>query len=71
MEEMMILEMLLCVGLAAIGLKMRMWPVTFISSIGWVIISIQLFDQTHEWLALGLMIMVAFAQVIMIKDTER
>lgn len=71
MDEMLILSMLLCVGLAVMGLKMRMWPVTFISSIGWVIIACELFNQTESWLALGLMIMVALTQVILVKDKER
>ena len=71
MDEMMILAMLLCVGLGALGLKMRMWPVTFVSSIGWVIIACQLFEESESWLVLGLMLMLAFAQVIMVKDKER
>lgn len=71
MDEMIILSMLLCVGLAVMGLKMRMWPVTFVSSIGWVIIACELFEETESWLALGLMIMVALTQVILVKDKER
>lgn len=71
MDEMLILSMLLCVGLAVMGLKMRMWPVTFVSSIGWVIIACELFNETESWLALGLMIMVALTQVILVKDKER
>lgn len=70
MEEMMILEMLLCVGLAALGLKMKMWPVTFISSISWIVIGCQLFEDTHEWLALGLIIMIAVAQILLVRDSE-
>lgn len=70
MDEMLILSMLLCVGLAAMGLRMRMWPVTFVSSIGWVIVAITLFEETGSWLALGLMIMVALTQVILVKDAE-
>ena len=71
MDEMIILAMLLCVGLGGLGLKMRMWPIAFVSSIGWVIIACQLFEQSRGWLVLGLMLMVAFAQVILVKDTER
>ena len=70
MEEMMILEMLLCVGLAGLGLKMKMWPVTFISSICWIVIGCQLFKDTEEWLALALIIMIAVAQIIMVRDSE-
>lgn len=71
MDEMIILAMLLCVGLGALGLRMRMWPIAFVSSIGWVIIACQLFEQSRSWLVLGLMLMIAFAQVILVKDTER
>lgn len=71
MDEMIILAMLLCVGLGALGLRMRMWPIAFVSSIGWVIIACQLFEQSRSWLVLGLMLMIAFTQVILVKDTER
>lgn len=70
MDEMMILSMLLCIGLAVVGMKMRMWPVVFISSIGWTIISIQIFDDTGDYLVLSLMIMLAMAQVLMARDAE-
>lgn len=70
MDEMLILSMLMCVGLAVMGLKMKMWPVTFISSIGWVIIACELFQETESWLALGLMVMVAISQIILVKDAE-
>lgn len=71
MEEMVILGMLLCVGLAAMGLKMKMWPVTFISSVGWVVIAMQLFQENEDYLVLGLMIMVAIGQIFMVKEAER
>ncbi len=71
MEEVIILSMLLCVGLGAIGLKMRMWPIAFISSIGWVIIAIQLYETYESWLVLALMIMMAFAQVILVRDSRK
>ena len=70
MDEMMILAMLLCIGLAGIGLKMKMWPVTFISSMGWCIISIHLFSENQDYLVLALMLMVAISQVIMVRDQD-
>lgn len=70
MDEMVILTMLLCVGIAAIGLKMRIWPVVFVSSIGWVIIAMRVFDEYQDYLALALMIMVAIAQIFLIKTEE-
>lgn len=67
MEEMMILSMLLCVGIAGIGLKMKVWPVTFVSSIGWVIIAMQLFQDTEDYLAMALILTVAFTQIFLVK----
>lgn len=66
-DEMVILAMLLCVGIAAIGLKMRLWQVTFVSSIGWVIIAIRIFDTNEDYLVLALMLMVALSQIFMIR----
>ena len=70
MDEMIILAMLLCVGIAAIGLKMKTWPVVFVSSIGWIIISMRIFEAYQDYLALALMIMVAIAQVFLIKSED-
>lgn len=70
MDEMIILAMLLCVGIAAIGLKMKVWPVVFVSSIGWIIISMRIFEAYQDYLALALMIMVAIAQVFLIKSED-
>jgi hypothetical protein len=70
MDEMVILSMLLCVGIAAIGLRMKVWPVTFVSSIGWVIIAMQVYQTYGNMLVLALMIMVALAQVFMIKSED-
>lgn len=70
-DEMMILAMLLCVGIAAIGLKMRLWQVTFVSSVGWVIIAMRVFDANEDYLVLALMIMVALAQIFMIRTERR
>lgn len=71
MDEMIILGMLLCVGLAVMGLKMRTWPVTFISSIGWVVIAMNLFQETEDYLVMGLMIMVAISQIVLVREAER
>lgn len=70
MDEMVILSMLLCVGIAAIGLRMRTWPVVFVSSIGWVIIAMQVYQTYENMLVLALMIMMALAQVFMIKSED-
>lgn len=60
--------MILCVGLGIIGYGLKAWPVAFISSMGWVIIACEVYTQYESWLALSLMIMLAFSQVILIRD---
>jgi len=68
MEEILILSMALCVGLAVIGYALKAWPVTFISSIGWVVLACEVYSQYGSFLALGLMIMLAISQVILVRD---
>jgi hypothetical protein len=68
MEEILILSMALCVGLAVIGYALKAWPVTFISSIGWVVLACEVYSQYESFLALGLMIMLAISQVILVRD---
>lgn len=70
MEETIVLAMILCVGLTIIGYVMKMWPVTFISSLGWAIVSIQIFQDTGDYLILGLMVTLAIAQIVMVRDAE-
>ena len=68
--EMMILAMLLCLGLEILAYIMKMWPVSFISSMGWVIISLQLYQESEDLLVTGLILVLAVAQIIMIRDRE-
>ena len=68
MEEILVLSMALCVGLAVIGYALKAWPVTFISSIGWVVLACEIYSQYESLLALGLMIMLAISQVILVRD---
>lgn len=70
MEEMMMLALLLCVGITLIGLKMKAWPVTFVSSIGLAIIALRLFQSTEDFLVLALMIAAAVGQLFMTKSAE-
>lgn len=69
-DEMTILAMLLCVGIALIGLRMRMWPVTFISSIGWIVIGLRLFEQSQDFLVLALVVIAASAQIFMVGERD-
>lgn len=68
MEEILVLSMLLCVGLAVVGYVLKAWPVTFISSIGWVVLACEIYNEYESFLALGLMIMLAISQVILVRD---
>lgn len=71
MEEILILSMALCIGLAVIGYALKAWPITFISSIGWVVLACEIYEEYESFLALGLMIMIAISQVILVKDKGR
>lgn len=62
MTEGLIIAMLLAVGLLLIGYKMRSLPVIFISSLGWLISGLQLYQQTSEILPTILIIMLAISQ---------
>lgn len=70
-SEMTILAMLLCVGIAVMGLRMKIWPVTFVSSLGWVVIGLRLFDQDQDFLVLALVVMAAISQIIMSIEAEQ
>lgn len=66
LDDITILAMLLCVALAVIGFKFRSLPVMVMSSLGWVILAIQLYQEFESVLVLALMMMVAIAQTIMV-----
>lgn len=70
MDEMIVLAMIICAGLAIVGFKMRMWPVTFISSLGWLVIAMQLFQETENYLVLALLIMLSITQVVCVREAE-
>lgn len=70
LEEVTILAMIICAGLALIGYHMRMWPVTFISSLGWLVIAMQLFEETDSYLVLGLLLMLSITQIICVREAE-
>lgn len=70
MEEAIILVLLLCLMLYAIGWVSKMWPISFIASIGWVIAALRIFQDGEDYLTLGLMITSALAMVICTRDHE-
>ena len=64
--EGLIIAMLLCVGLAVLAVKMRSLPVIFISSVGWTICGLQIWQQTEEILPMLLVFMLAVSQFMLI-----
>lgn len=64
MEEMMILELLICVGLTLIAYKIQSWPIAFVSSLGITIIGLNLFTDSGDWLILALTLGLAFSQIL-------
>ena len=59
--------MLLSVALAILAFKMQSLPIMFISSIGWTVSSLQIWEQTAEVLPMALMLMLAFGQFFVIR----
>lgn len=60
--EGLVITMLASVLLLILALKMRSLPVLFISSLGWLISALQVYQQTSEITPMLLLMMVAFAQ---------
>lgn len=54
--------LILCVMLAIIGIKMRSFVFVLISSMGWILLGIQIFLNTQEALVFLLVIAVSAAQ---------
>lgn len=63
-----ILIMVMCAVLSLISIKMRSWPVAFISMVGLIILSFRIYDATEDLLILGLMWAVAFIQLIYVES---
>lgn len=67
MTEGLILAMLLSVALAILAYVMQSLPIIFISSIGWTVSALQIWEQTAEVLPMALMLMLAFGQFFVIR----
>lgn len=70
LTEGLILAMLLSLLLLVVGYKLRNLPVVFISSLGWLISGLEVYQQTAELLPLALLLMLAFCQFFLIKEAE-
>ena len=60
------LAMLVSLALTILAVKMRSLPVIFISSLGWLIASLQVYEQTQEILPMALILMLAFGQFFLV-----
>ena len=60
------LGLLVCGVLLILGAKWNSRPVIFISSLGWMICGMQIFQQTEEVLPMILLMMLAFSQFVLI-----
>ena len=65
--EGLILSLLVSLLLLGLSLKMRSLPIAFVSSLGWLVCALQVYEQTGELLPMGLLFMVAVAQFFLIK----
>lgn len=52
--------------LLCLGAKMKSRPVIFISSLGWMICGLQIYQQTDEPLPMALLMMISFAQFFLL-----
>ena len=66
-SEGLIISFLVCIGLSILGYWKKSLPVIFISSLGYVICGLLLFQQIEEILPLLLLLMFAVAQFMFIK----
>lgn len=64
------LAMLVSLALTILAVRMRSLPIIFISSLGWLIASLQVYEQTAEILPMGLMLMLAFGQFFLINPEK-
>ena len=63
----LIIACIACVGLTIMGYYHKSLPIIFISSIGYVICGLQIFQQTEEMLPMLLIFMFAIGQFLFIK----
>lgn len=66
-SEGLIVAFLVCIGLSLLGYYKKSLPVIFISSLGYVICGLELFQQIQEILPLLLLLMLAVSQFLFIK----
>lgn len=65
--EGLVITMLVSLLLLILALKMRSLPVLFVSSLGWLISALHVYQQTADIAPMLLMMMVAFAQFFILR----
>jgi hypothetical protein len=63
----LIIACIVCIGLTILGYIQRNLPIIFISSLGYVICGLQIFQQTEEILPMVLMLFFAMGQFLIVK----
>lgn len=67
MTEGLIIAMIIAAALTLLAVRMHSLPVIFISSIGWTVAALQVYQQTEEILPMTLLLMLAFSQFFLIR----
>lgn len=67
MTDGLVLALFFSAVLALLGYKMRNQAIIFISSLGWLISGLQIYQETQEVLPMVLSMMLAFSQFFLIK----
>lgn len=68
LTEGVLLAMGVSLLLLVLGMKMRALPLIFISSLGWLISGLQVYQQTEEVLPMILLMMLSFSQFFLIRS---
>jgi len=67
MTEGLMLAMLIALALSILAYKMKSLPIMFVAGLGWLVASLQVYEQTQETLPMVLMMMFSFGQFFLIK----
>lgn len=68
LTEGVLLAMGVSLLLLVLGMKMRALPLIFISSLGWLISGLQVYQQTEEVLPMILLMMLSFSQFFLVRS---
>lgn len=68
LTEGVLLAMGVSLLLLVLGMKMKALPLIFISSLGWLISGLQVYQQTEEVLPMILLMMLSFSQFFLVRS---